>query len=283
MKSLITSFMSFQTCRGVKLRGPHFDPANSNDFIACLGAAQTLGVLAERPYPEILSESIGVPVWNAGVGGATPRFFLDHPRILELANRSRCVVLQVMAARSEKNDRLTPMKGAELVRDEKHGDVVTTNTAWARIQEEEPQNLQEYVAQSRAAWRENYHRLLQSITAPVILFWFSPKPLNAPIDLSKTSAFGQLDRFPHFVDGTDVDAIRSQAETFVTCFSNRGAGERLISRFTGQPVEIKPIMANAKFYSHGEAGRNLYYPSRDMHTDAAAALRQVVLKWGEPK
>jgi hypothetical protein len=263
---------------GVKLRGPRFDPAAAEDFFTCIGAAQTLGVFVERPYPTLLSERLGLPAWNVGLGGANARFFLDHPRIIELANRGRFVILQVMAARSEHNDRISPTAGAELVRDEKRGDVVVTNTAWDRIKTEEPENLQRYISQSRAAWRDNYRRLLDRLTVPVLLFWFSPKPMDASIDTAASSGFGLLDRFPQFVEGTDIEAVRPMAEGFAACLSDRNTGHPLISRFTGKPVQIGSMRTEKRFLSHGEASRNIYYPSPEMHEDAADLLEASVAK-----
>ena len=127
---------------------------------------------------------------------AQTHIFLKQPRIIELANGGRFVVLQVMAARSERNARIEPTDGVELVRENKRGDLILINAAWNRSRTEEPEHLDRYIAQSRAAWRENYRQLLRLLTMPVLLFWFSPKPLARSIDTTSSSGFGLIDRFP---------------------------------------------------------------------------------------
>jgi hypothetical protein len=256
----------------ILFRGPPLPRKTGGDFFTCLGAAQTLGVYVQRPFPTIVSEATGLPVWNAGIGGANPDFLDRHPEIIDIANKGRFVVLQIMSARGESNARLSSTPQIELVRDNRRGDTVRTPVAWGRIMEEEPDALEHYIRQSQMSWIENYRKLLDRITVPVLLFWFSPKNRKLPLELSKPSGgAGLLDRYPQFVEGLMVSAIRPKAQGFAACTSDRNTGHQLVSRFTGKPV----VSDYAKLGGRAEPIRethNSYYPSPEMHEDAGAAL-----------
>ena len=160
----------------MKFRGPAINPATTRNFFTCIGAAQTLGVYIEKPFPTLVSEKLGIPVWNAGVGGATPYFFLQQPQLIDLVNRGKFAVLQIMTARSEPNSRFTPNKPVEMVKDRRSGESLRTPLMWERIQQESPDKMAALIAQSRASWNEDMIALLKRIKVPVLLFWFAPPP-----------------------------------------------------------------------------------------------------------
>ena len=55
-------------------RGPQV--SLDQPYVACLGAAQTFGRYAERPFPAVLGDVLNMPCANFGTGGAGPGFFL---------------------------------------------------------------------------------------------------------------------------------------------------------------------------------------------------------------
>ena len=71
-------------------------------------------------------------------------------------------------------------------------------------------------------------------------------------------------------------AVRPAAQAFAACLSHRNTGHGLVSRFTGEPVEIKAMQTANGFFGHGEATRNVYYRSSEMHEDAAAVLAPAI-------
>jgi hypothetical protein len=266
-------FYSMKSVPRILFRGPPLDPKKTGgNFFTCLGAAQTLGVYVQRPFPTILSETLGLPVWNAGIGGANPNFLNRHQEIIDIANKGRFVILQVMSARAETNARFSSTPQIELVLDRRRGDTIRTPVAWDRVIKEEPKALKHYVAQSQQSWINDYRSLLDKITVPVLLFWFSPKSMNLPLDLSKPDGgAGLIDHYPQFVQGSMVSAIRPLAQDFAECNSARNTGHPLVSRFTGKPV----VSDYAKLAGRAEPIKethNTYYPSPEMHEDAAAVL-----------
>ena len=95
---------------GLRFRGPALDLTSQSDYITCIGAAQTHGVFVDNPFPQLLSQKYGLPVWNLGVGGGHPGFFLKHPTLFDYINKSKFVVLQVMTGRCSENERMTRLK-----------------------------------------------------------------------------------------------------------------------------------------------------------------------------
>jgi hypothetical protein len=65
-----------------------------------------------------------------------------------------------------------------------------------------------------------------------------------------------------------VETVRSHCDGYAACVSVRGRPQQLRSRFTGKPTRVlvpgeRPTTGNS------------YYPSPEMHQDAAALLRPI--------
>lgn len=278
-------FYTLDSMPRIRLRGPAFDPraAARNAFFTTLGSAHALGVFSPVTYTGLLAEKIGVPGWNVGVGGISAYFYNQHPQIIEYANRGKFVILQIMSARLDGNDRLESTAAAQLVRDRKVGDIVSPEMLWARIDQEEPGNKAKYIAQSRASWERNYRELLAALKVPVVLTWFAARDIKEPFD-SGRSRVNSTDplSFPQYIDGTNVDAVKSLAEGVDVCVTARNASHPLINRFTGQPTRV-----NHRDLRDGRGApvdffedRNNYYPSPEMHEDAATSLVPTLRRLG---
>jgi len=277
----------------VRFRGPGLDPAASpaGSFFTCLGAAQTYGCFVERPFPELLAEQTGLKALNLAVGGAGPGFYLQYPALIEAMNRGQFVILQCMAARHESNSRFEADGYVEFVRDRVQGDSVDSGTAWRRIIDEEIDEAPRYVAESRASWLATMARLVEAITVPVVFFWFSRREPDYAIDwpaireqrrrrqLGKfTGHFidGLSGDFPHYVDGPSARKAAALCDAEAQCLSARGMGAPLINRRTGRPIDPARYAGSGPEFQALRDGRNLYYPSQEMHDDAAAALLPVI-------
>jgi hypothetical protein len=75
-------------------------------------------------------------------------------------------------------------------------------------------------------------------------------------------------KFPQFVDRSWLDGIHQEGAAYVECVSSRGMPQKLVSRFTGEPVSI----AMREDLGGRSKGINDYYPSPEMHEDAARVL-----------
>jgi len=277
----------------VKFRGPGIDPfaQAEGSFFTCLGAAQTYGCYYEKPYPALLASQIEMPSLNLGVGGAGPGFYLQYPSLIKAMNRGRFVILQCMAARHETNSRFIADGYVEFVTDRRHGDSVDSGTAWRRVIDEDFENAARYVGESRSSWLETTRKLVAAIKVPVIFFWFSRRQPDYTIDWAEireqrerrlrreyTGHFidGLSGDFPHYVDGASARAAAALCAGQVECLSSRGMGAVLTNRHTGKPIDPPVYAGRGPEYQALRTGRNEYYPSAQMHEDAAEAIEPVL-------
>lgn len=263
----------------VGFRGPALPPEvlDSGQYFTVFGAAQSLGVYVEKPYPDLLAERIGLPALNLSLGGINPGYFADNEVLLNLANGGRFVVLQVMTARTEPNDRIEPI-GISMVRDLKTGQTDIPEAVWARALEDDRDNLPGYIAQNLASWHAAYARLLSRLKVPVILFYFSYKPDGERIDYAASNWEAFYGSFPQFVGIDDVRTVANNCTAYAECRSQRELGHLILSRFTGKPVEIDFSVLHSS--ASGKFARNHYYPSPQMHEDAVPPLEAAIRRLG---
>lgn len=265
-------FYSLENMPRLHFRGPRFDPraAATGSFFTSFGSAHTLGVLSPVTYTQILAGKLGMPGWNTGVGGISAAFYNAHPAIIDYANRGKFAIVQVMSARLASNDRIQTTPAAQTVFDSRHGDMVEPELAWARIEKEEPEKLDIYIAQSRASWARDYEELLRALTVPTLLLWFAARPIEAGGRSIRQVGSTAATAFPQYIDRSDVQKIRDRADALIVCVTSRGSGYPLVSRFTGKRATVTyPTV-------HQVEDTNSYYPSPEMHEDAAVALEAVL-------
>jgi hypothetical protein len=283
------------------LRGPQPTSLEPGRYFTAIGAAQTFGCFCARPYPTLLAERLGMEALNLGYSGAGPAFFLRHPELIEYVNRSAFCVVQVMSGRSTSNSLLHNPDGLAYGKRTSDGAVSTAEAvfddlldramALLPIRSERLKkkllrrsrlplpSVRRVVLESRQNWMQEYRALMQAITVPTILLWFSKRtPFYIPQYHHRAALFRA---FPQLVNASMVHRTKKLATHYVECVTQQGSPQPLVSRFTGKPTtvdlarDIKPVAADA---SHGASlykGRwktNSYYPSPEMHADAADAL-----------
>jgi hypothetical protein len=257
---------------GLWLRGPEPLRLEDGRYIACVGGAQTFGCFCDRPFPLLLQEALNVPVVNYGIGGAGPSFFLHRDSIFSPLNKAACVIVQVMSGRSESNSVFDTGGLAYITRRSDgrrmgaraaYQDLLLRNMILGR------KELKRIVAETRETWIQNYRTLLEKVEAPVVLFWFAMRKPDYRERYIHVSTL--LGGFPHLVNREMLEAIKTGADDYVHCVTDRGMPQRLISRFTGKAAKVDPGRLRKDM-----KGRpwtlNSYYPSPEMHEDAAALL-----------
>lgn len=278
---------------GLIFRGPlprSLDQPGS--YFACIGAAQTLGCFCEKPFPTLMADALGLPALNLGYGGAGPEFFLAQKALLPYLNRARFVVMQVMSARSQSNS-LYECGGLEFVTLRADGRGLGAHAAWDEmlqgpralhhlpLPQRVRRKLGNWVARPRARSliaeaREGFHQasldLLAKIEVPVILCWFSKR---APAYRQLYGTGSILGEFPHLVTAEMIAELAPHVEAYVECVTRRGSPQPLVSRFSGEPVSVNP--SHDRVDLGGRIWReNTYYPSPEMHEDAANGILQVL-------
>lgn len=281
-------------------RGPPPPTLEPGGYFTAIGAAQTFGCFCERPYPALLADRLGMPGLNLGYSGAGPGFFLRRPALLDRVNAGAFCVVQVMSARSTANSGFENVEGLGHGRRVEDGrpmaaeavfaDAIERSLAWVPLPPRLARGLvratrlplppvRRLVRESRANWLEEFRTLLEAITVPKILFWFSERRAAYTPRYHRHNPL--LGKFPHLVDDKMIAALRPRADAYVECVSRRGLPQPLVSRFTGRPTTVdlrhdeKPVTgadgATAALYS-GVWRNNMYYPSPEMHEDGASLL-----------
>lgn len=243
-------------------------------FICALGAAQTFGRFAERPFLKLLGDRLGVETLNLGSAGAGPRHYLQRPKVLEIVNRSRVVVLQVMSGRSVSNSYFENVNAGSLrprtaPKDEKprHAEVAYTELFETKGED----FVRSLIAETRRNYVNEYIELIRAIRAPIILFWFSRRTADYTeiyVRGVDRASGGFLGDFPQLVNSAVLERVRAHVKNYVECVTSRGMPQLLRNRTTGEVVDL----GIAPRYP----GHNNYYPSPEMHEDAAAMLESGV-------
>jgi hypothetical protein len=255
----------------LRIRGPRPPSLAKGAYFVCLGAAQTFGRFCPRPFPTILQDRLSLPVLNISHGGAGPSFFSrSSPRLLDYLNDARFIVLQVMSGRSESNS-LFESRGVGHYTRRSDGTEIGCDEAFEDLLKTAPRALvARIVEETRRNWLDSYKALLAKVTVPTILFWFSTRrPRYRP---AYDSVKGLFREFPQLVNEAMVRSLRRECERFAACVSRRGLPQRLIDRETGEAVTIWDPWTSAPW------DMNWYYPSPEMHADAADALEAACRK-----
>jgi hypothetical protein len=251
--------------RPLRIRGPRPQRLEPGEYFVCLGAAQTFGRFCRRPFPTLLSERLGLPVLNISHGGAGPSFFSREPEaLLRYLDGARFVVLQAMSGRSESNS-LFESDGVGHYRRRADGREIGCDAAFDElIRIAPPSVVERVVEETRRNWIASYRRLLARMTAPNLLFWFSTRRPSYRQGADGVSAlFGE---FPQLVNGAMIEALRPDCDSVVSCVSRRGLPQILRDYRTGEPVTVRDEWTATPWEV------NAYYPSPEMHEDAADAL-----------
>src|SRR5690606_3193801 len=99
-----------------------------------------------------------------------------------------------------------------------------------------------------------------AVARPSILLWFSKRtPQHRPRFHSLQAMFGE---FPQLVDAAMVRAIAAHTGHYVECVTSRGSPQPLA-------VPVRPADAGTGEPEQVLWTHNAYYPSPQMHEDAA--------------
>jgi hypothetical protein len=261
---------------GFTLRGPQPDNLAPGTYCASLGAAFTFGRFAPVPYPALLGKALNLPSLNLGFAGAGPSFYNypQHQPLIDLVNQAKFVTILVFSGRSQANSRFkTPVYSQEqyILGD---GRVVPADFAYQQLLDTEPPDtIAQLVDETRTRYLAAFHELLDKITVPKVLLWFSKR--QPAYQESYTSLFKLFSSFPQLVNQPMVNALKARCQAYVEYCDTPGLPQPLISRHTGQPTTI----TRQRDYPQGkitltasQLTHNRYYPSPEMHSAVAQQL-----------
>ncbi len=282
-------------------RGPQPDLDTDRGHVTVLGAAQSFGCFVDEPYPALLGSAMQSTTLNLGYPGAGPAFFLRHVELIESANAGRVCIVQAMSGRSTSNSAFDNPHGLAVGRRASDGRPMAAEDVFRELltgsQRSVPliprrvlqttlratrlpiPSVRRVVEESRRQWVSDMSRLLDRLTVPTVLLWFSERrPAYRPRYHTTSALLGD---FPHLVDDAMIASVRERADHYVEVVTNRGRPHRLVSRFTGEPTtvdlsddrkELEPGEGERTSLYAGTWDENVYYPTPEMHRDAATAL-----------
>jgi Domain of unknown function (DUF6473) len=250
-----------------ELRGPVPSDLSPGAYAVCLGAAQTFGCFCDEPYPALLQRQLGIPMLNLGFPGPGPRFFTRKPGLMRLVNQARFAIVQALSGRSvECSYFACPLDRGSLIPRALIGTrpPIDALTAWKQLIEEKGSELAfQQLAETRANWIAQSRELLDSITVPKVLFYFSTR---MPRYRARTDSILEfMNDFPQFVTDVMLEAIKPAADGYVEAISSIGLPQRLVSRFNGQPLALTVGY-------QAPPGYQTYYPSPEMQRLACDML-----------
>jgi hypothetical protein len=106
-------------------------------------------------------------------------------------------------------------------------------------------------------------RLLDSIGVPKILLWFSERSPDC-VDRWDLPRWRLCQKFPQFVNREMMNRLTGSADIYLEVVSNRGLPQKLFDQ-SGNPAPFMGADGVLKT-------ENNYYPSPEMHEDAAELL-----------
>ena len=254
------------------LRGPKPKNLEKGNYVACLGAAYTIGCFVDKPYTILLQERLGISTLNLGIGGAGPEYFVGQRKLIKhYVNKSKLAIVLVMSGRSTSNS-LFLSKGKPKYTRASDGKEINATEAYKDLLENyEKDYVMKIVQETRDNWVLAYEKLFSMIEVPKIIFWFSRrKPEYVENYSDWQSLFGA---FPHLVNSQMIEEITAFADEYVECVTWTGMPQLLISRFFNRPIKINNTDGV------GKDGYNEYHPSPQMHLEAASALEPVCRKY----
>lgn len=242
-------------------RGPQPLPLEKSCYFVGLGPATTFGCYTKRPYLWLLEQDLGLPNLNLGMPGcgATLLNQEDNSLLIDLVNDARFAIVLVMSARSHSSRLHRPARLGSLSSPQIMKEL-------SQYFKKDRPFLRGVITDMRNSFVEDYIKLTQKIKVPKILLYLSHHSLDYEDNYDLD--FPSLHQgFPHFINRETVDRVIHHFDDFVECHSLRGYPQKLISRFTGEPVTNK----------QGEY--NTGYASPEMHEDAAKLLLPVCQKY----
>lgn len=258
---------------GGRFRGPR---VVGSEYIACLGGAQVFGRYCKTPFPVLLGRRLGIETMNLGWGGAGPTFYTSSAPLLDYVNRARLAVVLVMSARAQSSSAFVQthhnLRGIRQL----DGKVMTAPEFFQELVENEPERVPAIVEETKRTFVDEMTRLLGSIRVPKILFWFSVRQprFTGEVALPLTRLWGE---FPQLVDDGMVERLRARADEYVECVTSRGLPHAIVDR-----AGLAAVAAHKVGIAHAEpepSAMNVYYPSPEMHEDAASALEGACRRW----
>ena len=248
-------------------------PSDLSHAVCFIGAAQTYGRFCDRPFPQLVCDSLGMQCFNLGVSGAGPEEPLFHnPYVLLDINQCKLVVIQIMSGRSVSNWKFRIDRGqAGWTLDNKY---MYGEQFWKKMWESGDQRDIELTLKSTIDnYVLAYSRMCHRMYPPIILLNISNEQRKNSYSVEKSSSMEDsyknyiefLGPYPHFIEKIHTDCIKNDLECELIEYCGR----------VGLPQQL-PQPRNTDYYkilgNNVDPSINNYYPSPEMHVEIAELI-----------
>lgn len=249
-------------------RGPKRRP--KADYIAFLGGSATFGKYVERPFPDLLSELLGIETVNLGCMHAGVTAFADNPSLIEIGSRARACVLQITGAHAIENGyfALHPRRNDRFIDARRRlrtlfPEVDFTQFHFTRhmlsgLLAASPDRFELVLRALRREWVDRTRDLIRRIRGPVVLLWLADQRPAA-----RSATVPDLrDEGPLFVDDEMIRAVRHEAADLVEVIPSRHARHEGLANMVFGELERAAAMRMPGPLTHAEVATALYGPLR---------------------
>lgn len=182
--------LNYRPCRygtsKLTFRGPRRDLQGR--YLAFLGANEVYGRFIERPFPDLVEDSLGLTCANFGVADAGPDAFTADPFMPDAVADATVTVVQVMGAHNmnnrfysvhpRRNDRFTaptPLL-TQIYPDVDFADIHFTKHLVSRLYRTSARRFNAVAAELKRCWVARMKLLLERAGGDTVLLWFSCRP-----------------------------------------------------------------------------------------------------------
>ena len=273
-------------------RGPK--PSFHKPYFSVIGSAHSFGRFCKLPFSTLLSQQTNLDCLNLSSGGLGPenyiRRFKFHNEALPLVNNSKFCIIQVMPGRSSSNSLFKTEGSINGYLENKPETQIDTNDFWLeKIKENNSIQLEKLVEETRQSYIDSYKEVFKLIKVPKVLFYFSERPHDYNIDYKNVNGFDELygekkgfnldgvwqpkkGSFPQFVNSQVINELKKDCHYYIEYISSKGLPHILNNRFTSKPIKKDIIYKAERLQKFNGIQVNQYYPSQQMHIEAAEKL-----------
>jgi hypothetical protein len=201
-------------------------------YVAFLGGTETYGKFIKTPFPALVESTLGVNCINFGVSNAGVDVFLNDVVRIQVADKARATVLQVVGAQNlsnrfysvhpRRNDRFvsaSPVLSA-IYPEVDFSEFHFTRHMLSALHKVSPERFEVVRNEVRTAWSARMKLMLGHMTGPVLLLWFADR---APQEEQESTVNPSDLADPLFITRGMIEDLAMHADGYVEVVASRDA------------------------------------------------------------
>jgi hypothetical protein len=266
--------LDYLSCRygrsRLQFRGPR--RRLEGDYALFLGGSETYGRFIAQPFPALVEAETEMRCVNFGLQNAGVDAFLNDATVMEVAEKARVTVVQVMGAQNmsnrfyavhpRRNDRFLNASGLmkQLFRDVDFTEFAFNRHMLSTIRSLSSDRYQMIREELQEAWMARMRHLLQGINGRTVLLWFAahpPETGDAGRTMGNATRSDELGSDPLFIDRSLIEAMRPLVTEVVEVTASPAALAQGTEGMVFDPLEAPVAAGMMGPMAHGEAASAL--------------------------